>query len=67
MNETTKTETEKTDPTRKTNADADEKPYGMMNSKELSQHIKDLEDEHKAKLRTRKALLRSLLVDDAAK
>ena len=44
----------------------DEKPYGMMNSEELAQHIKDLEDSHKARLRARKALLRSLLVDDAA-
>ncbi len=46
----TKPETEKTDQTKKTNADADAKPEGMMNSVELFEHIKTLDGRYKAHL-----------------
>ena len=60
MNETTKTETEKTDPTRKTTADAGAKPIGMMTSAELDQHIETLSGQYRARVRTLRALARAV-------
>ncbi len=68
MNETMKTETEKTDPTKKTTADADAKPIGMMtwetirtmSSEELCQLIKALQYEHKADMRALRSWQRAL-------